>query len=132
MEDGGSVFCNSDQWHFSKLFRVLDAAREILSYDCMYNACFQSIGKLLKMESSPSSIFNALKASTQAISFHNTFESSQVGKSVVLHSSTSLLVYIIKITWIRLELQEFIRDKCYINHAIFLQVALQAIYELEE
>ena len=74
-------------------FRVLDAAREILSSYCMYKPFFQSIGKLLKVESSPSSIINAMKASIKAISFYNTFQSS--------HSSTSLLLYIIEITWIR-------------------------------
>ena len=105
-------------------FRVLDAAREIPSSYCMYKPFFQSIGKLLKVESSPSSIINAMKASIKAISFYNTLQSS--------HSSTSLLLYIIEITWIRLELQEFIRDKCYINHSICLQVALQAIYKLDE
>jgi len=53
---------------------------ELLPSDCVCKACFQSVEKLLKVESSSSSILDALKASIQATALMQTISSTQSGQ----------------------------------------------------
>jgi len=50
-----------------ELFQSVGSSKtELLPSDCLCKACFQSVEKLLKVESSSSSILDTLKASIQA------------------------------------------------------------------
>ena len=53
---------------------------ELLPSDCVCKACFQSVEKLLKVESSSSSILDTLKASIQALALTQTISSTQSGQ----------------------------------------------------
>ena len=65
----------------SELFPSVGGSKtELLPSDCVCKACFQSVEKLLKLESSSSSILDALKASIQTQTISST-QSGQRGKS---------------------------------------------------
>ena len=53
---------------------------EFLPSDCVCKACYQSVEKLLKVKSGPSSILNTLNASIQALSLTQTISSTQSGQ----------------------------------------------------
>ena len=64
----------------SELFQSVGGSKtELLPSDRVCKACFQSVEKLLKVESSASSIVNTLKASIQALALSST-QSGQRGK----------------------------------------------------
>ena len=55
----------------TKLFQSVGGSKtELLPSDCVCKACFQSVEKLLKVESSFSSILDTLKASIQTLPWH--------------------------------------------------------------
>ena len=65
----------------SELFRSVGGSKtELLPSDCVCKACFQSVEKLLKVESSSSSILDTLKASIQALALTQTISSTQSGQ----------------------------------------------------
>jgi len=66
----------------SELFQSVGGSKtELLPSDCVCKACFQSVEKLLKVESSSSSILDTLKASIQALALTQTISST-------IHGST--------------------------------------------
>ena len=65
----------------SELFQSVGGSKtELLPSDHMCKACFQSVEKLLKVESSASSIVNTLKASIQALALTQAVSSTQSGQ----------------------------------------------------
>ena len=65
----------------SELFQSVGGSKmELLPSDRVYKACFQSVEKLLKVESNASSILNTLKASIQALALTQTISSTQSGQ----------------------------------------------------
>ena len=98
LEDGNSLemFCSSvvsdsrNRWRLSTssvdarvselLQSVGGSKTELLPSDRMCKACFQSVEKLLKVESSASSIVNMLKASIQALALTQAISSTQSGQ----------------------------------------------------
>ena len=65
----------------SELFQSVGGSKtELLPSDRMCKACFQSVEKLLKVESSSSSILDTLKASIQALALTQTVSSTQSGQ----------------------------------------------------
>ena len=65
----------------SELFQSVGGSKtELLPSDCVCKACFQSVEKLLKVESSSSSILDTLKASIQALALTQTISSTQSGQ----------------------------------------------------
>ena len=65
----------------SELFQSVGGSKtELLPSDCVCKACFQSVEKLLKVESSSSSILDTLKDSIQALALTQTISSTQSGQ----------------------------------------------------
>ena len=65
----------------SELFQSVGGSKtELLPSDRMCKACFQSVGKLLKVESSASSILNTLKANIRALALTQAISSTQSGQ----------------------------------------------------
>ena len=74
---GTSLFVDA---RVSELFRSVGGSKtELLPSDCVWKACFQSVEKLLKVESSSSSILDTLKASIQT-ALTQTISSTQSGQ----------------------------------------------------
>jgi len=68
----------------SELFKSVGLGQQngisSLPSDCVCKACFQSVEKLLKVESSSSSILDTLKDSIQALALTQTISSTQSGQ----------------------------------------------------
>ena len=65
----------------SELFQSVGGSKtELLPSDCVCKACFQSVEKLLKVESSSSSILDTLKDSIQALALTQTISGTQSGQ----------------------------------------------------
>ena len=83
----------------SELFQSVGGSKtELLPSDCVCKACFQSVEKLLKVESSSSSILDTLKASIQSLALTQTISSTQSGRertpaNIPTHHQASSVVF---------------------------------------
>jgi len=99
VEDGNSLEMSvlqqrsdwRNRWHLgtspsvdarvSELFQSVGGSKkELLPSDYVCKVCFQSVEKLLKVESSSSSILDTLKDSIQALALTQTISSTQSGQ----------------------------------------------------